>query len=423
MYVGFLDDASFRWSAGRGAAFDQARHAHASVLRTIVRWSDVAPRRPTRAASPWDRAYRFDDLDEFMRRAQQRGIEVLLTLWGTPSWANGGQQPNVPPTDPSDLRAFAHAVADRYSGRYAGYPFGRFFAIWNEPNSPRFLAADEPAATYAALAEAAILGVKSASPQALVALGETAARHAPASFAEEVARARPNLQFDAWAHHPYPPGAGDGPDVPAEWPDVGLGELDRFGRALDAAFGRTELPLWVSEYAESTTAVSEAEQAAHVERAIAVAAALERTQMFVWLMLRDHVGEPWQSGLVGKAAFGTFAAAAQRLDARNARVEVDPGAGAHVVRVPALELRWHLPAREGVGVRYTLSVCGRRLASATAGGAIEATGWVPVRVVFRARAAVRYRLDVRIEDVHGFRVRRTVELVSRGAGSQPRATC
>ena len=76
MYLGFLDDASFRFDAQRGQAFDTARSADASIVRTIVRWNDVARRRPKNAANPFDRAYRFDDLDEFVRNAQQRGMEV-----------------------------------------------------------------------------------------------------------------------------------------------------------------------------------------------------------------------------------------------------------------------------------------------------------------------------------------------------------
>src|ERR1044071_2813792 len=128
MYLGFLDDTSFRWSTDRADAFDTAREAHASVIRTIVRWSDVARTRPARASSPWDPAYNFDDLDEFVRSAQQRGMEVLLDVWGTPAWANGGRGPNVPPTEADDLREFMRALALRYSGKYPGFPFARFFS-------------------------------------------------------------------------------------------------------------------------------------------------------------------------------------------------------------------------------------------------------------------------------------------------------
>ena len=45
---------------------------------------------------------------------------MLLTIWGTPGWANSGARPNVAPSDPRDLRDFAHALAARYSGRHPG---------------------------------------------------------------------------------------------------------------------------------------------------------------------------------------------------------------------------------------------------------------------------------------------------------------
>ena len=89
-------------------------------MRSIVDWSVAAPRRPRHAADPFAPEYRLDDVDELVRNAEQRGIEVLLTIWGTPRWANGGARPNVAPSDPRDLRDFAHALAARYSGRHPG---------------------------------------------------------------------------------------------------------------------------------------------------------------------------------------------------------------------------------------------------------------------------------------------------------------
>ena len=46
----------------------------------------------------------------------------MITIWGTPKWANGGKTPNVVPRNVNDLKNFSRAVAARYSGRYAQYP-------------------------------------------------------------------------------------------------------------------------------------------------------------------------------------------------------------------------------------------------------------------------------------------------------------
>ena len=40
---------------------------NASVVRTLVTWADVGADKPANAADPFDPAYRFDDLDEFVR--------------------------------------------------------------------------------------------------------------------------------------------------------------------------------------------------------------------------------------------------------------------------------------------------------------------------------------------------------------------
>ena len=104
LLVGFQDDASFRWATDRAVALDAARDANAGVIRTIVAWQDAATRRPANPRDSFDPAYHFDDLDDLVRSGQQRGIELLLSIWGTPEWANGGQTPNHPPTDRAGSR-------------------------------------------------------------------------------------------------------------------------------------------------------------------------------------------------------------------------------------------------------------------------------------------------------------------------------
>src|SRR5262245_29253982 len=91
MYMGFQDDPSLRWREDRGAVFDEAAQANAAILRTTVYWSRIAPQRPATPTDPFDPAYRFDDLDEFVRSAQLHDMETMLTIWGTPTWANGGR--------------------------------------------------------------------------------------------------------------------------------------------------------------------------------------------------------------------------------------------------------------------------------------------------------------------------------------------
>src|SRR5262245_46931883 len=176
MWVGFHDDPSFRWNTDRDANVAlSASQSNATIMRLLVQWNLAAKTRPTSATDPFDPAYELDDVDEAIRAAQQNDQEVVITITGTPRWANGGKTQNVMPKRVSDFGAFARAIASRYSGRYEGFPFVRFFSVWNEPNlqgwlSPQFNWAGQSVApaNYAKLAAAGYAGIKAGSPQAKV---------------------------------------------------------------------------------------------------------------------------------------------------------------------------------------------------------------------------------------------------------------
>jgi hypothetical protein len=422
LLVGFQDDATFRWASDRAEMLDLARSARTAVIRTIVVWKDVAPTRPANGENAFDPAYRFDEVDDLARSAQQRGIELLITIWGTPAWANGGESPNRPPRDPQDLESFSRALADRYSGRHAGYPAVRLFSAWNEPNLEQFLAPQFDAAgrsvgpaLYAQLARAVYDGVKSANPDALVAIGETSPRghdlpsrgsvqdsHSPPRFARLLAEARPKVEFDAWAQHPYPPRSDVAPTDPVRWPRIGLGSVERLGDFLDEWFGRDATPIWVTEYGHETypaepLGVDPVLQAEYAEDALDLAVGNPRIRMFVWFVFRDRVGNPWQSGLVAedgapKAAFQRFTEVAARVDGRNPVVPED----AEVARVPALELAYHSPA----GTRIEVDVGGGEEVAVP----LERDGWLYVPLEQRRRGVI----TVRATDPAGHSVARTV---------------
>src|SRR5262249_27936872 len=84
LLVGFQDDPTLRWADDRMLMLAKARTAGATVIRTTVDWAQVAPSRPARPDDAFDPAYRLDDVDELTRNAQRLGIELLITIWGTP---------------------------------------------------------------------------------------------------------------------------------------------------------------------------------------------------------------------------------------------------------------------------------------------------------------------------------------------------
>src|SRR4029079_15322364 len=52
------------------------------------------------------------------------GIDPVVAIWGTPSWANGGGKPNVPPTASASFASFARAAAERF-------PWVRRWLVWH----------------------------------------------------------------------------------------------------------------------------------------------------------------------------------------------------------------------------------------------------------------------------------------------------
>ena len=297
MPVGFQDDPSFRWREDRLANLNSAAATGATIIRTTAYWSRVAPTRPENATDPFDAAYHFDDIDELVRSATFRGMTVLLTIWGTPGWANNNQGENHAPSSMSDLQAFSQALAARYSGRFPGFPHVGFYSLWNEPNLAQFLAPQygpggKPAApaVYAAMAKAFIAGIKAGDAKAKVGIGETSPRGrqrpigststqdtiAPGLFAQLVAKAQPNLRFDAWAHHPYS-GLGQGPMAKVAFPNVNLAQIPTFEKKLQQWFKRKFVHIWVTEYGFETKpgepkGVTTGQQAAYAKQAMSIVA-------------------------------------------------------------------------------------------------------------------------------------------------------
>lgn len=436
MWVGFQDDPSFRWIDDRSETLDRAQQANATVIRTTVYWSRIAAKRPQNAANPFDPAYNFRDLDEMVRGAQQRGIEVFLTIWGTPRWA--GRAQNRLPRRLADLTGFARALASRYSGRFPGYPHVRFYSVWNEPNREIFLAPQYDArgrsvapSLYAKLFRAASAGLKAGNRLALVAIGETASNgrdrrlgrrgmqetHSPGKFAELLAKARPRVRFDAWAHHPYPTRPAMRPTQKVRWPNVSLASLPVFEKALDRWFRRKNVPVWITEYGHETKpdrhGISLGKQAQYAAQALAIARKDRRVEMFVWFILQDKPKTPWESGLFArsgakKPAFARFAALARGLDGRNAVVDVKgPNP---LVRLSALPISYFSPTGSPIGVTYTVWQGRTALVTEQPVVSLGLDGWIALRPEFAPRPGVTYVLTVTAGDANGNTVQRTLVL-------------
>ena len=328
------------------------KQLHVQELRLNLYWGaryGVASRRPARPTDPADPAYDWSLYDRTVRYANQYGIHVLFSIYGTPSWANGGLGPNHAPKNPIDLRNFAMAAAKRYGGQFpdgqGGFlPPVREWTAWNEPNNPLFLSPQyvgtkiQSAIDYTKICNAVYNGVHSTLyANERVACGVTGPRGnnnpsssrpsvSPLAFLRAV-KAAGLKKFDAWAHHPYYAGPSDSPSTkptgarggPAT--AVTLGNLTDLTRLLTQLYGNKRL--WITEYGyqtnppDSLVGVSWAKQAAYLTQAFAIGRKNPRVDMMLWFLLKD---EPtlagWQSGLETvtgrkKPAFAAF----QRLAA------------------------------------------------------------------------------------------------------------
>jgi hypothetical protein len=347
MLVGLLDDANTLGDPT--ATFPVLKALHVEVVRMTLNWRAVAPRQPESPRDPSDPAYDWARADAAIGAAAKNGIAVLLTIWGTPAWANGGRGPVYAPSHLRSLYDFAYAAATRYSGRYlsSGRPLPRvrLWLAWNEPNNPIDLAPQyrrvrgrwviASAAAYAHICSAVYAAVHAAQTGAEVGCGATAPRGNddpsssrpsvdPLAFLRAV-RAAGLRSFDAWAHHPYYGSHLETPTTrpPAADHAVELGNIDVLIRQLTLLYGRRRV--WITEYGFQTNppdrlyGVSWAMQSRYLTEAFTVARRNPRIDLMIWFLLKDDtLLGGWQSGLetasgVRKPAFSAYQLLTARL--------------------------------------------------------------------------------------------------------------
>ncbi len=99
---------------------------------------------------------------------------------GHPEVGERRQGPELPADEHGRLPKLREGSCSTVLGQNPGYPFVRFYGIWNESNLGLFLSPQYSSsgaiigpAAYAKLATAGYAGIKAGSPKALVAVGET----------------------------------------------------------------------------------------------------------------------------------------------------------------------------------------------------------------------------------------------------------
>jgi len=345
---GLQDDAWITDGPGTLAQrLDRLDKIGVEIVRYNLRWDQIARKKSANPASPADPAYDWKASDAVLRGLRARGIAALLTIYGTPAWANGGRAPSYAPTRSSDIAAFARAAAKRYS-------WVQRWAIWNEPNQRRWLRPTSPAVYTVRLLNPAYAAIHGANRHALVAGGVTAPRGnaggvSPVDWITGMKRA--GARLDAYAHNPYPLS----PHTETPWAGgcggcrtLTMATLPKLLHDVQAAFGPKRI--WLTEYGYQTNppdrliGVSPSLQAEYMGEAALRAYLAPRVDVLIHFLVRD---EPdlggWQSGLltaagVAKPSYRAFALPLAQEPGRGSVLwgQVRPGSGRRVYRLQKL---------------------------------------------------------------------------------------
>jgi hypothetical protein len=300
---GIQDDAWLFFGPGTlDQRLDRLDSLGVDLVRLTVRWDRVARSRPARPRDHASRGYLWGTYDQVLEGLRRRRIGPVVTLLGTPRWANGGRPWQVAPTKGSDFANFAFAASKRYR-------WVRHWAVWNEPNQRRWLRPTSPAVYTQRLLNPAYRQLKAANRANRVGGGVTAPRGntggvSPVRWIRGMKAAKALL--DAYAHHPHPlrprsetPWLGSC----AHCETITMADVGRLIAEVRRNFGRKRI--WLTEYGYQTNPPDRALGVAPARAARYIGESAHRTyvapyvDMLVHFLVRDDtLMGGWQSGLL-----------------------------------------------------------------------------------------------------------------------------
>jgi hypothetical protein len=296
---------------GRAALVEQiASQLKTHWVRLMVSWDDVEPRRDVYDAAELRR------LDALVNELRAQNVQVILTTYQTPEWAqqrywwkhplpghSAGPQHFYPvrTSDLGEYDEFGQFLATHFAGRVQA------LECWNEPNFWCFLYpqrtlhdAHYGARTYLTMLRAFSAGVRRAGTGVSIIAGATASlgdnnryRTSPQSFARYLKDHGAASLFDIYSHHPYVPGgtANPAPDRAPAHPKttVTLGNLGTLLRIFP------DKPFYLTEYGYQTRPsvyfgylkVTPAVQARYLTTAYSYLRRYPQVKLLIWYLLYD----------------------------------------------------------------------------------------------------------------------------------------
>jgi hypothetical protein len=112
------------------------------VRRNALKWSEIET---TEGVYDWSKQ---DWLMGEFRRASEAGMQVILVVRSTPTWAQAEKGATCGRIRPEKLPAFAKFMAEAVK-KYSVHPYNvKYFEIWNEPDADRSIILGNPDAVF-----------------------------------------------------------------------------------------------------------------------------------------------------------------------------------------------------------------------------------------------------------------------------------
>jgi hypothetical protein len=294
MEVGLQDDNVFlyKYYYDREKAFDQAKAFGVSYLRVNFIWADYA-------------RSRFRMYDDLVNAARRHGIRIEFTMLGTQSFYGGSRYISYRNPSPTRYAAWLRTVARHFNGKVTRY------AIWNEPQLPRYLQPHGRAVQlYRALYKAGYAAIKGVNRRNQVLIGELTSSQHPLEFLAGTVRGQ-RFRTDGLAYHPFQfyvePGKPDRRYV-------GISNIPKIKALLRKLARRGELryvrgsgapPIYGTEFGYLTRGIyqmPEAKRADWTPKAFRVARRNGLRQLLYYMFLHPPSsfvrGEIWDSGIL-----------------------------------------------------------------------------------------------------------------------------
>ena len=279
------------------------RRLGVGIVRFTLRWDKVASSQPANARNPADPAYDWAGFDAVLQPLHASGIAALVTIYGSPAWANGGHPANWLPSTGA-IGDFAYAAAKHY-------PWVHMWTAWNEPDTRVFSVPVSPSLYVQRVLNPAYAGLHAASRSNLVGGGVTGPRQPPGGMSPLVfmqGMRAAHARLDAYAQNPYPVTPGE---TPTRTPcstcgSLTMAVLPTIRADVTRLFGAK--PLWLTEYGYQTNppdrilGVSLTRQAQYLgDAALRVLEQPGVTVLIQFLVQDEPSLGGWQSGLLTAA--------------------------------------------------------------------------------------------------------------------------